>query len=138
MAAGRPGALRVGRFYGVPIYADLSLFIAGALVTVAILPRLEEVDPTIGNRGYVVAAGFAVLVYLSILLHELAHAAVGRAYGLPVRSIALSLLGGVTDLGRAPQTRGTQLRDLGRGSGDHAGHRGCRVRAAAGDPARAR
>jgi Zn-dependent protease len=106
MAAGRPGALRVGHFYGVPIYADLSLFIAGALVTVAILPRLEEIDPTIGNRAYLVAAGFAVLVYLSILLHELAHAAVGRAYGLPVRSIALSLLGGVTDLGRAPQSAG--------------------------------
>jgi len=104
MAAGRPGALRVGRFYGVPIYADLSLFIAGALVTVAILPRLREIDPTIGNRGYLIGALFAVLVYLSILLHELAHASTARALGLPVRSIALSLLGGVTDFDRAPKT----------------------------------
>ena len=104
MAAGRPGSLRVGRFAGVPIYADVSLFVAGALVTVAILPRLEANDPTLGSRKYVVAAGFAVLVYLSILLHELAHAAVGRRFGLPVRSVALSLLGGVTDLGRAPES----------------------------------
>jgi len=104
MAAGRPGSLRVGRFYGVPIYADLSLFIAGALVTVAILPRLKEIDPTIGTRAYLIGAAFAVLVYLSILLHELAHATTARAFGLPVRSIALSLLGGVTDFDRAPKT----------------------------------
>ena len=106
MAAGRPGAIRVGSFLGVPIYADLSLFLTGALVTVAFLPRLEQIDPTIGNRAWVLAAGFAVLLYLSILVHELAHAAVGRAFGLPVRSVALSMLGGVTDLGRSPQSAG--------------------------------
>jgi Zn-dependent protease/CBS domain-containing protein len=106
MAAGRPGSLRVGSFLGVPIFADLSLFLTGALVTVAFLPRLEQIDPTIGSGAWVLAAGFAVLLYLSILVHELAHAAVGRAFGLPVRSVALSMLGGVTDLGRAPQSAG--------------------------------
>jgi Zn-dependent protease len=102
MAAGRPGALRIGSFHGVPIYADLSLFIAGVLVTVAIMPRLKAIDPTIGNRAYLIGAGFAVLIYLSILLHELAHATVARSFGIPVKSIALSLLGGVTDFTRAP------------------------------------
>jgi Zn-dependent protease/CBS domain-containing protein len=106
MAAGRPGAIRVGRFLGVPIYADMSLFLTGALVVVGLLPRLEASDPAAGNRTYVVAVVFAVLLYLSILVHELAHAAVGRAYGLPVRSVALSMLGGVTDLGRAPEGPG--------------------------------
>jgi Zn-dependent protease/CBS domain-containing protein len=37
-------------------------------------------------------------------VHELAHAAVGKMFGLPVRSVALSMLGGVTDLGRSPQS----------------------------------
>lgn len=104
MAAGRPGSIRLGRFFGVPIYADLSLFITGALVTLAFLPRLQDMDPGIGGRAYLVAILFAVLLYLSILVHELAHAAAGRAFGLPVRSVVLSMLGGVTDLGRSPQS----------------------------------
>jgi Zn-dependent protease len=104
MASGRAGSLRVGRFLGVPIYADMSLFVTGALVTFAFLPRLKEIDPAIGNRAYLLAAGFALLLYLSILVHELAHAAVGRLFGLPVRSVALSMLGGVTDLGRSPES----------------------------------
>jgi Zn-dependent protease/CBS domain-containing protein len=106
MAAGRPGSLRIGTFLGVPIYADVSLFLTGAIVAIGFLPTLTTIDPTLGNRAYLLAAGFAVLLYLSILVHELAHAAVGRAFDLPVRSVALSMLGGVTDLGRSPQRPG--------------------------------
>jgi Zn-dependent protease/CBS domain-containing protein len=106
MARGRPGSLRIGSFLGVPIYADLSLFLTGALVAYAFVSRLDGVDPTLGYQAYVVAAGFAALLYLSILVHELAHAAVGLAFHLPVRSVALSMLGGVTDLGRSPRTPG--------------------------------
>ncbi len=104
MAAARPASVRVGSFLGIPIYAELSLFVTGALVTFAFLPQLEDIDPGIGNGAYLLAVGFAVLLYLSILVHELAHAAVGKAFGLPVRSVALSMLGGVTDLGRSPQS----------------------------------
>ena len=125
MAAGRPGSLRVGRFLGVPIYADLSLFITGALVDRRRSCRGWRRSTRRSATGRTcVAAGFAVLLYLSILVHELAHAAVGRAFGLPVRSVALSMLGGVTDLGRAPQTRrGAASRSPAAGPADHAGHR---------------
>ena len=115
MARGRPGSLRVGTFLGVPIYADVSLFLTGALVAGVFLPGLRRADPTIGNRAVLVGVGFAVLLYLSILVHELAHAAVGRAFGLPVRSVALSMLGGVTDLGRSPQTPGRSFAISGAG-----------------------
>src|SRR6185436_1044246 len=89
-----------------PIYADVSLFLTGALVALGFYNRLDSIDPSLGNQAYLVAGGFAVLLYLSILVHELAHAAVGRAFHLPVRSVALSMLGGVTDLGRSPRTPG--------------------------------
>jgi Zn-dependent protease/CBS domain-containing protein len=96
--------LKIGRFLGIPIYADLSLFLTGALVAYGFLPRLESADPTLGTRKYLVAGGFALLLYLSILVHELAHAAVARGYGLPVRSVVLSMLGGATALDRRPDT----------------------------------
>jgi Zn-dependent protease len=103
------GAFKVGRFLGVPIYADLSMFVTGILFAVVFLPTLQEVDPVLGGRDYVIAAGFAVLLYLSILIHEMAHALVAMGYKLPVHSIRLSMLGGATSLERRPQT---PLRDF--------------------------
>jgi Zn-dependent protease/CBS domain-containing protein len=103
------GTFRVGRFLGVPIHADFSMVITGVLFAIAFLPALQQIDPTLGGRSYLLAAGFAALLYLSILVHEMAHAAVARGFGLPVHSITLSMLGGATALGRRPQT---PLRDF--------------------------
>jgi Zn-dependent protease len=43
-----------------------------------------------------VAASFAVLLGLSVLAHELAHAVAAQRFGLTVRSMTIHLLGGVT------------------------------------------
>jgi len=103
---GTGGGLRVGRFLGIPIHADLSLFVTAGIVALAFLPRLEQIDSGLGSRKYLVALGFAFALYASILVHELAHAAVARAFGLPVRSVSLSMLGGLTTLDRKAETPG--------------------------------
>jgi Zn-dependent protease/CBS domain-containing protein len=114
--ADAPGTgIRIGRFLGIPVYADISLFLTGALVAFGFLPQLENLDPTLGSRKYLVAGGFALLLYLSILVHELAHAAVARAFALPVRTISLSMLGGATALGRKPDTPGRDFAISGAG-----------------------
>jgi Zn-dependent protease/CBS domain-containing protein len=41
-------------------------------------------------------------LFLSIVLHELAHSLVGRAYGIQIKGITLWLLGGVAELGDEP------------------------------------
>jgi Zn-dependent protease/CBS domain-containing protein len=107
--------MKIGRFLGIPIYADVSLFLTGALVAYGFLPRLESEDPSLGSSKYLVAGGFALLLYLSILVHELAHAAVARAYRLPVRSVVLSMLGGATALDRRPDTPGRDFAISGAG-----------------------
>lgn len=98
------GGVRVGRFLGVPIYANTSLFVTAGLLALAFVPAIEDFDPSVGSGKYLVAATFALLLYLSILLHELAHAAVAKGFGLPVRAITLHMLGGVTSMERRAGT----------------------------------
>ncbi len=56
-------------------------------------PRFDN-----GNRNssYVLAALFVLGLYVSVLIHELAHVWVARRYVMPVASITLHLLGGET------------------------------------------
>jgi Zn-dependent protease len=58
---------------------------------------------------YVVAAAFVILLYLSVLVHELSHCAVARAFGLPVRRILLYPLGGFSEIEQEPQTPGREF-----------------------------
>lgn len=48
------------------------------------------------GNGLVLAGVFAVLLYLGVFVHELAHAWAARAFGYPVHGITLWLLGGYT------------------------------------------
>jgi Zn-dependent protease len=56
-----------------------------------------------------VAAGFVILLYVSVLVHELSHSLVARGYGLPVRRIVLWPLGGVSEIEREAPTPGREF-----------------------------
>jgi Zn-dependent protease len=72
---------------------------------VFILLYAHDLDGTLtGGVRYLVAAAFVVLLYLSVLVHELSHSVVARGFGLPVRRILLYPLGGYSEIEREPQT----------------------------------
>lgn len=104
-----PG-LRMGRPFGIPIYVSPTWFIVAAFITYSfqsvVAYRLPDLNTPL---TYVVAFVFAVLLYVSVLLHELAHCVVARMYGLPVRRITLYLLGGVSEIEREPETPGREF-----------------------------
>ncbi|HEX2176304.1 MAG TPA: site-2 protease family protein [Nocardioidaceae bacterium] len=99
-----PGTLRIGQVAGVDILVRASWLLIAALIAVLLGPRIAQVEPGLGGLAYVAGLVFAVLLYLSVLLHELSHALAAKAFQLPVRSVTLHFLGGVTEIEGEPQT----------------------------------
>jgi Zn-dependent protease len=100
----QPGTLRLGQIAGIEITVRASWLVIAALIAILLQPRIDIVAPGLGALSYVAGLAFAVLLYLSVLLHELSHALSAKAYGLPVRSVTLHFLGGVTEIDGEPQT----------------------------------
>lgn len=94
---------RLGRIFGITIAIDWSWFFIFLLVTVNLGLVFSQAHPDWepGLR-WIVAIGAALLFFISVLLHELAHSLVARAQRLPVRNITLFLFGGVSNIERNP------------------------------------
>lgn len=93
-----PGSFRIGSISGVDVYVRASWLVIAGLIAVLLAPRVEQVEPGLGGLKYVAGFAFAVLLYLSVLLHEMSHALMAKHFGLPVRSIQLQFLGGMTEI----------------------------------------
>jgi len=78
------------------VLVSSSWFLVAGLIAIVMAPRVEEVSPGLGALKYVAGLAFAVVLYLSVLLHEASHAIVAKRYGFPVTSITLHFLGGMT------------------------------------------
>jgi Zn-dependent protease len=104
-----PGTVRVGQIGGVDVLVRSSWLLVAALISVMLAPVIERVQPGLGGWSYVAGLAFAVLLYLSVLLHEASHALMAKRYGLPVASITLHFLGGVTEIEGEPDTPGREF-----------------------------
>ena len=91
-----PGTFKIGTIAGSDVLVTSSWFVVAALIAVVVAPRVELAQPGLGAWKYVAGLAFAVMLYLSVLLHEASHALMAKHYGFPVSSITLHFLGGVT------------------------------------------
>jgi Zn-dependent protease len=90
------GTFKIGTIAGSDVLVTSSWFVVAALIAIGVAPRAEAAHPGLGAWKYVAGLAFAIMLYLSVLLHEASHAYVARHYGFPVSSITLYFLGGVT------------------------------------------
>lgn len=98
MATQRTG-LQIATVVGVPVIVMPSWFLFATYVLL-IGPGLIGGGP----RGYLLSAGFALMLLASVVLHEIGHCVTARAFGLPVRAITVNLLAGLTEITEPPQT----------------------------------
>jgi Zn-dependent protease len=97
-------AISLGRILGIPIGLDYSWFLIFALLTWSLATSYYPAE--FGNwpvvQYWVVGAATAILLFVSVLLHELGHSVVALRYKIPVRSITLFIFGGVAQIGSEP------------------------------------
>jgi len=98
---------RIGSIFGIPLYIDPSWLIILAIFTFANGRDLQVSYP---QWGLLMAWGIgflmAILLFGSVLLHELGHSLVARSQGIKVSSITLFLFGGIASIDRESKTPG--------------------------------
>ena len=99
--------MRIARPFGIPVYVSPYWFLIAA-VFVLLYANSAALAGSSGVR-YVVAAAFVVLLWVSVLVHELSHSLVARGFGLPVRRITLYPLGGFSEIEQEPPTPGKEF-----------------------------
>jgi Zn-dependent protease len=99
----------LGRIAGIAVHVSPTWFLVAAVITVTFAPIVERQLPDVGSGAYAIAFTFALLLYVSVLFHEISHALAARAFGLPVRGITLHFLGGYTEIERDSPTPGRDL-----------------------------
>ncbi len=94
----------IGKILGVKIRIHFSWFLIFALITWTLAAfYLPTQFPGLSVEVYwILGAISALLLFVSVLIHELAHSYVAIKRGLPVPSITLFLFGGVSELSSEP------------------------------------
>ena len=102
----------LGRLAGIRVTMDLTVLLIAGVYTIALAENRFPIEaPDVGTPAHWIAgAGFALLFFASLLVHEIGHALVAQDEGIGVRSISLWLLGGVAKLESAPASARSDAR----------------------------
>ncbi len=105
------GSLRIARIAGIDIAIHYTWIIIFILISwsLAVGYFPAEYPGWEGLVYWVTAAAAALLLFISVLVHELAHSLVAISRGVPVKSITLFLLGGLSNLEAEPEKPGVEF-----------------------------
>lgn len=91
--------IRLGRLFGIEIGLHLSWLLIAVLIALSLASHFRALNPEwAGGVAWAAALITAFLFFFGIVVHELSHALVARARGLPTRRITLFALGGVAQI----------------------------------------
>ncbi|MFO0774737.1 MAG: site-2 protease family protein [Nitrospiraceae bacterium] len=97
---------QIGRIFGIPIIVHASWLLVFAFVTWSLATEyLPDALPGQSDARYWgMGSVAALLLFLSVLLHELGHCWVALRYRIPIGRITLFVFGGVAHMRREPAT----------------------------------
>jgi Zn-dependent protease len=95
------GGLRIGKIFGIPLLLDPTWFFIVGLMAFWFSAAYSSLSP---NFSWAYGLLTALLLFLSVLLHELGHSLTAKAQGLEVTSITLYPFGGISSFDREFKT----------------------------------
>ena len=106
------GALNLGKIFGIQVKLHYSWFIIFILITWGLAASYFPATYPTWSLTTKIAAGIitSLLFFVSVLAHELAHSLVGRANGIPIKSITLFIFGGVAQMTREATKASAELK----------------------------
>src|SRR5438270_13649546 len=106
-----PGSFRIFSIAGIDINIHISWLIILVFLTFSLatgwFPITYPGSSTV--TYYLLGLIASILLFVSVLLHELAHSFVARSRGLPVKSIVLFISGGVSNIEQEPGSPGVEF-----------------------------
>src|SRR5271157_2882517 len=102
--------IKLGRVFGIEIGLHYSWFLIALLMVLSVTGEFGAAHKDWG-QGLIWSLSVltALLFFVSLLAHELAHSLVAESRGLPVRSITLFALGGVSQIEKDPSDAKTEF-----------------------------
>ena len=95
--------IKLGRIFGIQIGLHYSWFVIALLIVFSLSSQFHASNPQWGDGVILtMAIATALLFFVSLLLHELAHSLVAKSNNLPVKEITLFALGGVSQIEKNP------------------------------------
>lgn len=93
-------SVQIGRVKGIPIRLHFTLIIAFFLISWLLATNfMPSYFPNLAQTDYwIMGILGSVILFISVLVHELAHSVLAIRYGVQVREIVLFLFGGVSDI----------------------------------------
>lgn len=106
-----PGSLRIGKVIDIDLYIHAGWLIVLVLLTWSLASdRFVQLAPTWTSGTYWITALItSLLFFVSVLVHELAHALLARAHGHSISRMTLFIFGGIADLETAPRSASSEL-----------------------------
>ncbi|HVL48343.1 MAG TPA: site-2 protease family protein [Candidatus Thermoplasmatota archaeon] len=110
-SGGAFGGITLVRVAGIPVRVHWTLLVVLPLFAWFIAAGTFPApgDGAVDARGLALGGTLAVLLFVSVTLHEFGHALVARRLGVPVSGITLLPIGGVTSMEEDPKTPGREL-----------------------------
>lgn len=104
------GSWRVGRIAGIEVGIHYTWLLALFIFTWLLGQGFSTTYPGWYTYYYWIAGFLATFtLFISVLIHELAHSLVARSRGLAVSSITLFIIGGVSNLAEEPENPGVEF-----------------------------
>jgi Zn-dependent protease/predicted transcriptional regulator len=100
------------KVFGIPVEVNVSWFIIFALVSWSLVTLYFPTNyPDMTEAEYwVMGVAAALMLFASVVLHELSHSYVAKMHGVPIRRITLFLFGGVSQMEHESEEPETEIK----------------------------